>query len=212
MNNPAFNKVGNLIKDSFQYWDDLLNEFGISKDDGLTQLTIYSAHDIIGDPEIEELYKGEVYCHVHGIMNTTIYCLGDAVDIEDKNDVIVTGTLSKVYMCYQELFELIIDCNMDFDKALESMKYMLRHEFGHVLVYKKRFIGKEYGYYLSCLEKLKADYVSMPKLRKNASLKSRLAYDLKYMHLPDEAAANEEVGITDEDIIANFNRRNGGII
>lgn len=211
MNNSAYNMIQKLIEDSFQYWDEVHDEFGITKDDGLTSMTIWSVHDIYNDPEVESILKNEAsHPNMHGVMTTCIYCLGEE-GYENKEDAIVTGTLNKVYMSFQELFELVIDCHMDYDKALESMKYLIRHEIGHILSYREMFVGKRYGESQKYNDELEAEYENVPKLRKNASLKSRKTYSLAYMHVTHERLANEAVGITDEDIIADFNRRNGGV-
>ena len=93
----------------------------------------------------------------------------------------------------------------DFNKALKTMEFTLRHEIGHIIV-KNKFVGKPMKEWDKVDYEESIGYNGMPTLRKNASKQARLEWLLQYNSLPSEKAANDAVGITEEDIIEDFNR------
>lgn len=122
----------------------------------------------------------------------------------DGDDIIV-GLMTGIYMSYESLYEVIINCRLDFDLAYESMKFCIKHEIGHILD-DQHFIGRSISEWNNDADNILKSYNNMRKLRKNASYKSRLQWWLDYNHLPSELAANNLVGITDNDIIEEYMR------
>lgn len=185
-----------LVTDSMEYWDNLCNEYNISN----VPFLIYGND-----------YTGEYLDDVNSIRNVTgkmitsssIYGINNP-DI-NPDDRIIEYVRSIVMMSYEELYGTIIDCELDFDEAFESMKLWLRHELGHVIE-KQKFIGKTMSEWNQHLAENPSSDTLMPRLDRDASLEDTLKWFLEYHRIPVEKAADDAVGITEEDIIEDFNR------
>lgn len=103
----------------------------------------------------------------------------------------------------------IIQCNLDFDKVIESLKFSIRHEVGHIIHLRKTYIGTKYAILKKDQDEYLKQKISLPKLRKNASNKSLIEWTFKFFEIPMEKAANEAVGITKDDIIKDCERTFG---
>lgn len=128
-------------------------------------------------------------------------------DIEDDYQVIETIS-SQVLMSYQSVFEVILDCNMNFEDAERYLIHVMRHEIGHILDRNIRFVGKyvkEWNDAIDFYEKQQKEFNKKHKLRKNASTKSARQWIIDYHHLIDEEVnANRLAKIDDQQIIEAF--------
>ena len=107
-----------------------------------------------------------------------------------------------VFMSFEKLYSLVLDCEMDFIRVEECLTFAVRHELGHVLDM-RRAIGQKIDI-VDEFEKENAFDVNV-RCRKNASLKSRLTALLRYHEeMPAEKRANDLAGITRENIIKFF--------
>lgn len=194
-NSKMIKQLNKLVRDSFDYWKDITEEYNIHE----VSFTLY-----------DECYRSEDVdyiasdCDSNRMVTLLTPKTGDESGIESI-DRIIEYIEGSVYMSYQRLFEILIDCELDFSKVLETMKFTLKHELGHIIA-KQRFVGESIKYWNDQCDAENEDYKNFPKLRKNASVKNRLKWLLSYNELPEERAANNAVGITKDDIIADFNR------
>lgn len=193
MDNKTLSKINDLIEKSFSYWYDLRSKYGFEKIS--IPVTFYPFTHLV---EIDwstviNLYKGNSRCRT--IITS---------HFDDNNNI---ESLSyHVYWSYEDLYRLLIECDLDYDKTFESIKFTLRHEMGHIIDYNSRFIGKninDWNKYVSDCEEIEQ---VIPKLRKNASYEKRMQWYLIYNSLPCEKQANEAVGITQQDIIDDYKR------
>lgn len=120
---------------------------------------------------------------------------------------IVTNVFGIVVMTYEALYRLMIQCRLDHDTIMECMKFRIRHELGHIKAL-ERFIGKpfeEWAQYTT-----ECHHVPLKRLRSNASRASRIQWSIDYhFTIEDEIEANTAAGITEQDVIDDFNRMYG---
>lgn len=119
----------------------------------------------------------------------------------DPNQII-QQVRNRIFMSFEKLYSLVLDCEMDFNRVTECLTFVLRHEFGHVLDM-QRFIGQNIDI-VDDLEKENTMDLGI-RGRKNMSLKNRLNAQIRYHEeKPAEKRANEIAGITRENIIKFF--------
>lgn len=127
------------------------------------------------------------------IMFVAINCMTD-----EKSDI-VQSLHAKIYLSKEDLLDVLVACNMNFNNTLSCLKLVLLHEIGHVIDNRK-YIGLTIDEFRRRGENSKVGKVS--KLRINASLDNVINYTLEYNNLIEsERLANEAVGITDDDIV-----------
>lgn len=201
MNKNTYKNMNKTLDALYEYFFDLQSQYGIPSDD-YVPFTIYTTnfYEKHSNPEIEFLRDSKD--NNSAFMTTLSECMGN------PDDMIIQYIKSCVYMSYENLFELVLDCEMRWDDVLESLKHAVRHELGHVLYARETYIGRPHDEWLEYIQETNGYDIKL--LRKNASLKNRIQFILDYMHIPHEKKANDIVGITDEDIIADCIRRNGG--
>lgn len=190
MNNGLRIKIRKLKEESIKFWKDLHDKYGVYP---YTPLKIYSYSDL--SYNVRKARKSA---------NATMVTISSATSNRSfavTDDSIITEVESKTFMSYERLFLLLIECDLDFDKASRCLRFLLRHEFGHVLN-KRRYIGKPVKEWVDDKDKCDDIIKSLPKLRRNASNKNKIDWSLLYNNeVPGEKLANVEVGITDDDII-----------
>lgn len=108
-----------------------------------------------------------------------------------------------------EMLEIMVDCNLDMQKIKWQLEFYIRHEFGHILNARNRYIGMTATELCCEWERYDAELSQHKPLRKNASYKAVIEHTLQYHSIPDEKAADDYVGITKEDIIRAVNNRYG---
>lgn len=196
MNNSKMLKMTNkLIHDSLDYWYSSCSKYNITE----VSLNIYENACV--DDKVQ--YVRNYTSDTRAVTLSTAY--SDYDPKINPNDRIIKSVTSEVYISLQEIYAILIDTELDFDKALKTMEFTLRHEIGHIIV-KNKFVGKAMKEWDDVDDEESIGYNGMPTLRKNASKQSRLKWLLQYNSLPSEKAANDAVGITEEDIIEDFNR------
>lgn len=198
MDNRIIHIIEGVFDESFDYLCNLQNRYGFNT----TILTFY--RDCDHDEEIED-----ALCHqgAGGRMYTITRPLGHNDPNIDYNDAVIEDINAHIYMSYEQLYQLMIECRMNLDDLMKSMKFTIRHELGHILYYRNRFIGKTIREWNEHAVEQDNGYKHAKKLRKNASFESRLNWYIYYnTELPYEKAANDAVGITVQDIIDDYYR------
>lgn len=190
--------IDKLIHGSLDYYEKISKEYGYLG----VEFTIYNtAFDIKYPSDIE---------HVRKLTDTRMVALFTPLGTHDKDksdeEQIVSGLRCGIFMSYEMLYSLLIDCELDFNNALESMKFSLRHELGHVIDHYQSDIGITVSEWNRGYEQGEKESLCIPKLRQNASYKNRLRWYRMYNELPSEKRANDAVGITNEDIVADWKR------
>lgn len=128
------------------------------------------------------------------VMFVAIDCITD----DEKSDI-VKALHAKIYLSKEDLLDVLVACNMNFNNTLSYLKFVLLHEIGHVIDNRK-YIGLTIDEFRRRAENSKVGKVS--KLRINASLDNVINYTLEYNNLIEsERLANQAVGITDNDIV-----------
>jgi len=196
MNNSKMLKMTNkLIHDSLDYWYSTCSKYNITE----VSLNIYGNACVDDKVQYVRNHISDTRAVTVSIAHTD-----DNLNI-DPNDRIIKSVTSEVYISLQELYAILIDTELDFNKALKTMEFTLRHEIGHIIV-KNKFVDKPIKEWDKVDYEESIGYNGMPTLRKNASKQARLEWLLQYNSLPSEKAANDAVDITEEDIIEDFNR------
>ncbi len=196
MDNIMRYNIDLLIKKSFDYWYYLKDVYNVTgKGNGIT---IFPSYDKNIPEEIVSILD-------NSRMVTVCQSLGNNDPKIPPEKRIVEDVDAHVYMTYQSLYQLIIECRLDFDEIYESMKFTLRHEMGHILDH-RQYIGRTCKEWNDKCDKNKILQKQVPHLRRNASYKKRLEWYLMYNQNPVEKVANDFVGITEEDIIADYKR------
>lgn len=106
-----------------------------------------------------------------------------------------------IYIPVEQILRNLIDFDLNTEVLIEYYDTIIRHEIGHIVYNKNRFVGvttAETDVMMSEDRKLELD---MPKLRRNASLKSRLGWVERWFNLPTEKMANELGGVSIDEII-----------
>lgn len=191
MNNNLAGFVNRIIDESESYLDFLTDLYGI---DVAFHLFAVSTRNW----QIDDLYETEP---THFMMKIGVYGTRDDTGV-------YTEIRGIIHMSYETLYQLIIECCLDEDDIIESMKMSIKHEVGHALVWTKEFIGKTIEQVSDIVTRYDSEYASFPSLRKNASDKSRLQYYLDYnFNISAERMANDAVGLTKEHFIKDYERR-----
>ena len=191
--------VNGIYSDMIKYFYELCNEYNLNKD--WNRFILYDA--IYSNSDIDEIRKS----NMRNKMLTYASVYGDPKSKNiNTDDCIIIEIDQTIYMSYQAYYEIIIGCLMEYDSIVESLKFTLKHEIGHILC-NRNYIGRPVKEWYEKIDEYPLDYP--PKFRKNASMENRLKWVLEYNKIPEEAAANSMVGITEEDIIKDFYRTNG---
>lgn len=120
----------------------------------------------------------------------------------DKSQPLLKFTSFTIYLHLKSIDDTLLDCELDIEKAAECLKLYLRHEIGHIIS-ARNLEGQP-------IESIKGR--KAPKMDFNVG---KLSYDealaayLQYFDDDYEKGANAAVGITRNDLIANFNRLYG---
>lgn len=117
------------------------------------------------------------------------------------NDNIVRAIGGEIYIPNEKIIMSLIDFNIDVDNCKKYYDIILLHEIGHIIYSNKIFVGNSVNFCEECLENDRLKEHTVPKLRKNASLKSRIKFFRTFFELEAEKGANDAVGITIDDII-----------
>lgn len=194
MDSKTLKRIDDLIEKSFQFWYDLRAKYGLGEHP--ISVTFYPFTYIaeLSEDMANSLCKGNSRCRT--ILSAHY----------DEDDNIIKSIECGVYWSYEDLYRLLIECELDYYRAFESVKFTLRHEMGHILDYKNRFIGKNIEEWINHSSGCEQAETLIPKLRKNASYMKRMRWYLMFNSLPCERQANELVGITEQDIIDDFKR------
>lgn len=181
------NKSINLIDDVSKHMFDKFNIYNDKYDiTGKITLTIYS-------------------CNSDGIPDCIRYSTGVASTtfsvFFDDDDDIIDDIISYVYVPIENIFKTFIDSSYDYNYLMEYFDMILLHEIGHIIYARKNYIGKSINDIMELDEINEELKMRIPKLRKNASRKSRIKWYRSYFSLPIEKGANDSVGITIDDII-----------
>lgn len=198
MDNKMRYNINLLLKKSFTYWYYLKDKYDITgPGNGITIFTNNSKKDGVPEEVVDmsDTSRMVTICSICGINDPNI----------SPNDRIIEDIDSRVFMSWTQLYQLIIECRLDFKDVYESMKFTLRHELGHILDH-RRFIGKTTKEWNEMCDEYKHLQNMIPRLRRNASYQKRLEWYLMYNQQPVEKVANDLVGITEEDIIADYKR------
>lgn len=204
MNNKKIRMINKLINDSFDYLDHLCKEYDLYK----VSFIIFNSSFIHHESSKIEWVRTTLYRN--DIRMLTVSTPRTNADSEcPHDDEIIEDVIVDIYISNEQLYFLLIECNLDFDKAFECMKFGIRHEVGHIINIRKSYIGAPIRIWKKSFDEYSNHNLSLPKLRKNASNKSVIQWTLKYLEIPMEKAANEAVGITKDDIIKNCERTLG---
>lgn len=160
MDNKTLSKIDDLIDKSFSYWYNLRGKYGFEEIS--IPITFYPFTYLLelNWSTVTTLYKGNSRCR------TIITSHFD----DDDN---IERLSYHVYWSYEDLYRLLIECELNYDKAFESIKFTLLHEMGHIIDYNTRFLGKtvdDWNKYVSDCEQAEQ---LIPRLRKNASYKKK---------------------------------------
>lgn len=203
MNNKKVKlQIDRTVEQAIQYWERLSEKYCAEYGFGPPGILFYNTS--FDTPYGDEIVNAVRY-NVDAMMATVIVACNDAVDY-DTTDIpvderIVGNIWAATYMSYENLYGLILECEMDFDRVNRCLKFIMRHEMGHIIDKHLNFVGKTAGEWNLGYAKVSEEEASMPKLRKNASYASRLKWLRRYFQLPAEKLANELAGITDDDIV-----------
>lgn len=188
--------INHITDHGITYFEDMIEKYDCESLQQYTRLTFYP-YTYIDDKITEAILN------ISNIGGRPMMFVNSGVLINNDTEVIY-GIESNIYMSYESLYELIITCRMNIDDILKSLEFMIRHEIGHVIADHNKFYGKSVEEWN---EQNMNFYSSVKKIRKNASFKNRLEWYINYqMNIPEERAANDAVGITEQDVIDDFLR------
>ena len=190
-------KINSMINDVVTYIIDTIKE--VSLEYGIDAPSFYLYTDL-REMECPNIDLDDLYDHSMTTVTKAFY------KGEDDGTGIITGTQSVITMSKCTLLEMILTCEMDFDKLKESLHLLIRHEISHV-VDLNTFKGKTCNDWSNYLRMNREEVSRLPKLRSNASLKSELRRFIMYNNNTTlESKANEIMGITIDDWIDSFCR------
>lgn len=195
MNKKTKKFIDEIISECWEYLQH------INDTDCKVELTFFTVHDMISSDYM-------IDANFLDIPNYSMWTCMEGVPLDDSSDII-KEIIGEIYMAYEDLYLLIIELGMDRNKIMESMKFNLRHELGHVISYNNILRGKTLDDFEEIHMEYERDVSNMKRPRKNASFDSRFKWWLNYhtnIHL--EKLANDVVGITEQDLIDEFHRTN----
>lgn len=156
MDNKLLKKINGLIEKSFMYLSRLQTQYGFTN----IKLSIYPWTYTNDD------IKCQINSNGPSAMMFTLITI-DEVNVYDDGSRDIKKMVGHIYMPYEQLYELLIECDLDYDKTFECMKLAIRHEVGHVIAYNNKYVGKHPDEWNKhCNEG--NGYDNFPKLRKNA--------------------------------------------
>lgn len=156
MNNSKMLKMTNkLIHDSLDYWYSTCSKYNITE----VSLNIYGNACVDDKVQYVRNHTSDTRA-----VTVSIAYTDDNLNI-DSNDRIIKSVTSEVYISLQELYAILIDTELDFNKALKTMEFTLRHEIGHIIV-KNKFVGKPMKEWDKVDYEESIGYNGMPTLRK----------------------------------------------
>lgn len=196
MNFVVNRKINSMIKDVVNYIMDTIKE--VSLEYGIDAPGFYLYTDLL-EMKDSGINLDAFFDHSMTTVTKALY------KGEDDGSGIITGTYSVITMSKCILFEMILTCEMDFDKLKESLHLLIRHEIGHVIDLDS-FKGKTCNEWSDYMRLNREELSRLPKLRKNASLESELRSFIMYNNTTLESKANEIMGITIDDWIDSFCR------
>lgn len=193
-NNRQRNNINRLINATRKYFCELLEEYHL--DASLNKLCIINPENISKE-SMMDLYDRNIWSGINENYSVTngIYQIGLEDDINDDS-CIIKQVVCCVFMKESTVASILIDCNLDFDVTLQCLKFIIRHEVGHVL-HHNTYVGKSLGEVKSFIAETDQAYESFnpSNLRSNASKKRRMDHFIAYNQLQPEAIANKLVGI-----------------
>lgn len=198
MDNNLLKKINGLIEKSFMYLSQLQTQYGFTNIELSIYPWTYTNDDI----------KCQINSNGPSAMMFTLITI-DEVNVYDDGNKDIKKMVGHIYMPYEQLYQLLIECDLDYDKTFECMKFTIRHEVGHIIAANNKYVGKHPDEWNKhCNDGF--DYSNFPKVRKNATFENRCKWFVKYnFEIPAEKEANEAVGITPEEIIENCKRMCG---
>lgn len=202
-NKKMMHAIDKLINDSHKFWKKLCDIYGPKYGFDRYPFTLYTTN--FDKPYTDDMIRDIRYSTDYRMITVLVACGTNNIDIP-LADRIVTEIGGGVFMSYEELYSLIIECELDFEKALESMKFALKHEMGHIIDAHVIRIGNNIEEWNKNIEINNEESKKVSKLRKNASYENRLKWYKEYFQIPQEKRANDYVGITEDDIIADWAR------
>lgn len=195
--------IEKVIDSSLEFWYELNCQYCDSNGYNKIPLTFYTTRFI--NPYPDNIVSS-IRNAVDARMITLLTACGTIDEVTPADDQIVEFVGGGVYMSYENFYALIIDCQLNFDNVLECMRFTLRHEMGHIIDKNIQCLGKTVREWNRINDIEVANLKKFPKMRKNASYENRLKWYREYLQIPQEKRANDYVGITDEDIIADWSR------
>lgn len=178
------NKIIEFIKECEDLWKEIQNEY------------CYKDIPLIFIDTFDDRVK---YLGDNSMMTTCFTALVEDPNLPD-DDTIVEGLKVEVYMPLEQLYYIIIKCELNFDKALKYIKICLKHEMGHVIYENSVYVGKTYTEWMNGYNKSKNDYNSLPEIKADSNDEYLFNRFNKFFSLSGEKEANDIVGITKEDI------------
>lgn len=195
--------IEKVIDSSLVYWDELNDKYCDSNGYNKIPLTIYTTRFV--NPYPDNIVSS-IRNAVDARMITLLTACGKIDETTPVDDQIVKSVGGGVYMSYENFYALVIDCQLNFNNVFECMKFTLRHEMGHIIDKNIQCLGKTVREWNKINDIEVANLKKIPKMRKNASYENRLKWYKEYLQIPQEKRANEHVGITEDDIIADWKR------
>lgn len=106
-----------------------------------------------------------------------------------------------IYVPVEQILRNLIDFDLNTEILIEYYDVIIRHEIGHIIHIKNSFIGSTTGEVEDMMDEVMNMESDMPKLRRNASLKSRINWIKNWFSLPAEKMANDLGGVSMDEII-----------
>lgn len=195
--------IGRSISKAIQFWEWIGESYGEKYGFSCPSILFYNT-------EFDKPYADEdvniVRKEIDNRAITVLTACGQNNPEIPPSEQIVESVFSRTFMSYESLYNLMIECELNFRDIDDSLEFILSHEMGHIVVANQQYIGMTAGEWNTMHDECIAQVNSLPKLRKNASYKNRLKWFQSYFNIPAEKAANAAVGITNADIIKHFQR------
>lgn len=191
MNNRKMeDKMNILIIKSFQFFDEVKKNYGVIN----TSMVFFGLSKDETGYDID--YAINYFRNNKGRMFAISSCTPQG---DDPDGDIVEEVRSVIYIPFENIYGHIIDCELDFDKVFEAMKFVIRHEIGHIIEARKNI-----GISVDEWNKRAKEIFEEPDYS-NSSDEEKMKYWLEYNEIESEKKANNNVGITREEIIEYFN-------